>query len=88
MEISASGSGEGPRWATASGYSTARFSPQCPVSASPLGSELRAGRPSRAEFSNCQPMPAFGDIDEGFSHDLSESFEFDQSQPQDWDIGA
>ena len=53
-----------------------------------LSLPARAPPNAPAEFSDRQPKPAFGNVDEGFPHDLSESFEFDQSQPQDWDIGA
>ncbi len=35
-----------------------------------------------------QPMPGFSNVDEGSPGDFSESFDFDQSPPQDWDIGA
>jgi hypothetical protein len=48
----------------------------------------RAPPNAPAAFSERERMPTFGNVDESSPRDLSESFEFDQSQPQDWDIGA
>ena len=57
-----------------------------------LSSEYARGSPSGsgapAEFSDRQPMPAFGNVDEGSPGGFSDSFDFDQSPTQDWDIGA
>ena len=53
-----------------------------------LSLPARAPPNAPAEFSDRQPMPGFGDVDEGFPGEFSESFDFDQSPQKDWDIGA
>ena len=53
-----------------------------------LSLPARAPPNAPAEFSEREPMPTFGNVDEGSPGDFSKSFDFDQSQPQDWDIGA
>jgi len=53
-----------------------------------LSLPARAPPNAPAEFSERQPVPVFGNVDEGSPRDFSESFDFDQSQAQDWDIGA
>ena len=53
-----------------------------------LSLPARAPPNAPAEFSDRTPMAAFGNVDEGAPGDFSESFDFDQSPPQDWDIGA
>ncbi len=53
-----------------------------------LSLPARAPPHAPAARSERQPMPGFGNVDEGSPGDFSESFDFDQSPPQDWDIGA
>ncbi len=48
----------------------------------------RAPPNAPAAFSEREPMPTFGNVDESSPHDFSDAFEFDQSPPQDWDIRA
>ena len=52
-----------------------------------LSLPARAPPNAPAPFSDRQPMPAVGDVDESSPHDFSESY-FDQSPSQNWDIGA
>ncbi len=53
-----------------------------------LSLPARAPPNAPAPFSERQLGPVFGSVDEGSPRDFSESFDFDQSQAQDWDIGA
>ncbi len=53
-----------------------------------LSLPARAPPNAPTEFSDRTPMAAFGNVDEGAPGDFSASFDFDQSPPQEWDIGA
>ena len=53
-----------------------------------LSLPARAPPNAPAKFSDRQPIPAVGSVDQSPPHEFSGSFHFDQSQPQDWDIGA
>ena len=53
-----------------------------------LSLPARAPPNTPAEFSERELMPMFGNVDESSPHEFSDTFEFDQSPPQDWDIGA